>query len=741
MPLMPNFWLLVAVYILISAFADINSPLEPLKQEIIPPHERGRATGAMSWCSNFAAMIFFLVIIGRFDDVTYMAGFPIIGEQVIYWSAGMLMMVMLFLVVLGIKETDPKSSLCGQKLSIKTFFGGLMDRELWPVYVLVFGSATLTSGLGPLGNLLYTDQWGYNIQDLGINIAVGATINVFAIGLLTYFADRLNRMRAYRFLICLSVLINALYYCYINYVLPDRRPTLIEIIFFGETGSIIGLLTVMIYIPLVYDYVTRNKMGTYGAGANVVSKVTSLVTLNGVGLFIWGYATLFQPPAGEMTRVVLSNEKPKEAIRSIVSGATWVYPQDGVSTTAESVHFDAWQADGTRTDSGRCWEFRLRNKDSERLATQKEQFEKEKSSLVSAEKMLCDQMAILVRRGDSNAASGAGLDNGKNKSRIAEISDQISRIDADRSDRARKFQKEVTLALGDQLMVDGEQVLGARLTPALGVELSTAERPDTHMLERMLGDLRREYPGVIDLRPLKRESGYGVAISTLVGSGVDENVFVSILQSAVERIAAKWEPGLFVAGRASIGFSHQQALMMDLMVIEEPLIRYVSPVTRVVNGILALFDRAPTPDRKLTALARSLRDPAGISHIRILPVPDARGISITAVLPPGERTAASVDDPVGRRLLGLLGTKEAEGAVPQARAFYNRIETTAATQRLTIARPLLTSTYAPMKYDYMSGYIWMFLLGIFGIIITLVFSRLEAKGLIRKRGVEEAQAS
>ena len=147
------------------------------------------------------------------------------------------------------------------------------------------------------------------------------------------------------------------------------------------------------------------------------------------------------------------------------------------------------------------------------------------------------------------------------------------------------------------------------------------------------------------------------------------------------------------------------------------------------------------PDRKLTALARSLRNPAGISHIRVLPVSGSRGISITAVLPPGERNAVSIDDPVGRRLLGLLGTKEAEGAVPQARAFYNRIETTAATQRLTIARPLLTSTYAPMKYDYMSGYIWMFLLGIFGIIITLVFSRLEAKGLIRKRGVEEAQAS
>jgi len=37
MPLMPNFWSLLAVFLLYNIFTDLNAPLEPLKQEIIPP--------------------------------------------------------------------------------------------------------------------------------------------------------------------------------------------------------------------------------------------------------------------------------------------------------------------------------------------------------------------------------------------------------------------------------------------------------------------------------------------------------------------------------------------------------------------------------------------------------------------------------------------------------------------------------------------------------------------------------
>ena len=89
MPLMPNFWALLAVFMLMGIFSDLNAPMEPLKQEIIPPPERGRATGAMTWCSNLATMTFYFIALGRFDDVRYMGGLTLFGETAIYWSAGL----------------------------------------------------------------------------------------------------------------------------------------------------------------------------------------------------------------------------------------------------------------------------------------------------------------------------------------------------------------------------------------------------------------------------------------------------------------------------------------------------------------------------------------------------------------------------------------------------------------------------------------------------------------------------
>jgi Na+/melibiose symporter-like transporter len=719
LPLMPNFWSLLVVFLLYNIFTDLNAPLEPLKQEIIPPAERGRATGAMSWCSNLATLTFFFIALGRFDDVRYMAGVPLYGEAVIYWSAALLLGVMVLLIMLGIKEIDPKSSLRGQRFTIRNFLAGLFDHELWPVYLLVVGAACLNyyAGLGPLGNLLYTDQWGYTKQEMGINVAVGGVINLFAIGLLTVFADRFNRMRAYQMFLCLSLVANVAYYGYVNFVLPDKHPSLVEIIVFGETYSIIGILTGLVYVPLVYDYVRRNRMGTYNAGATLINRLTTVLTLNGVGLFVWGHATLFQPPAGEMTRVVLRgvNNHKTEVRRAL--------PAD--------LDVNAWQATGAIADRGRCWEIRHRNKDSQTIADEKDKLEKQNSPLISEEKMLRDKVTILQRQGKSEAATQAEREANGMKVQIQQNSARSETLNTQLADRAEKFRAQVVQVLGDRLIADGEQVTGATLRQASLIELATAQRPDAHVLEKMLDDLRRDRPDIIDLRPLKLDGGYGVVVSALEPVGND-------LQTAVERVAAKRAPGLFTPGKTPLAHTSLPALTLDLMVVEEPLDTYVSPITRVVNAVLALFDRVPRPDRRLTATARNLRVPAEINHVRASAGNSPKTISITAVLPASAPKAASVDDPVGRQLRALLGDGD---TLAQARAFYDRIEKAAATQRLTVARPILATAYAPMKYDYMSGYLLMFLMSVIGIAITVMFRRFEAKGLIRKRGVEEAEAS
>ena len=738
MPFMPNFWTLLAVYMAYSVFADLNSPMEPLKQEIIPPPERGRATAAMSWCSNLATMIFWFVALGRFDDVSYMGGLTLQGETVIYCTGAMLMVVMGMLITLGIREVDQKSPLRGQRFTPKNFFGGLLDRELWPVYMLVVGSACMNfySGLGALSNLLYTDQWAYTKQEMGVNVAAGGIINVFAIAMLAIFADKLNRMRAYQTLICLSLLMQIFYYCYIEFILPDKHPSLVEIIVFGETLSILGILTGMVYVPLVYDYVRRNKMGTYNAGAQLVTRLTVLLTLNGVGLFVWGYATLFQPPAGEMTRVVLRKvESTETEVLSVLRAA---------HSDAKNITANAWQANGTFADTGRGWEIRLRNKDSEQLATEKENLAKERSPLSAQEKMLSDKAAELTQAGKSAEAENIRREAAVKKARVAELTAQIDALGEKLDARSQAFRAQVATVLGDRLITEGDQVTGTTIQPALVLELATVNWPDVHELEKTLGEFRAELPEAIDLRPFKHsETEFGIAASARVKPGQDPAALAKELQSAVERLVSKRQPGLFNAGATPLRMSQQQALTLELMILEDPLDTYVSPITRVVNSGLALIDREPAPDRRLAAVARSLRVPAETNHVRATAGSGTRTIAVTAVMPaPVDATKTlAPDDAVGRKIGAFLGDRATPAGLAQARFFYDRIERAAGTQKLTVAHPVLTTSYAAMKYDYMSGYLWMFVMSFIGIIITIAFSRMEKRGLVRKCGLEEAQAS
>ncbi len=733
LPLMPNFWALFVVYMFYSFFFDLTAPIEPLKLEIIPPHQRVRATGALQWCTTLAYILFYFVALGRFDDVRFMRGVPISGEEVIYWSAALMLLVMLLLIMLGIKEVDQKSPLRGQRFTIKTFFLGILDGELWPVYILAFGSAALGSGLGPLGNLLYTDQWGYSKQEMGINIAAGGTINLCIIGLLAVFADKLNRMRAYQTLIVISLTINVLYFCYVTYLLPNQRASLIEMIVFGESGSIIGMLTTMIYVPLVYDYIRRNKMGTYAAGAGIVNRMAGFITLNGVGLFIWGYAMLFQPPAGEMARVVVRDAQSQQTkIQSLLQAAQWSDPGTGIPVASSAVVANAWQANGTISSSGRAWEIRLHDKASEKLATAKEELDKERSFLLADEKMLRDQIRIRKSHADNVAKLVSKAD--EKLARQTTLAAQIDRIDATLAKRAKRFQEEVAAVLGTHLITEGSQVLSAHLGMAVVMELATAKRSDPRLLEKILSDLREKSLGVIDLRPLKLASGYGVEISARAPTTLSEADFAQALQSSFASAARQRDPLLLP--EHEIRLTREPVLQLDLMVVEDSLDTYVSPITRGVNLILGLFDAVPRPDHRLTAIARGLRTPNNIHHVRLESGPAPKTITVTALLP-DSAPRVTTNDPVTRALQSFLGTGD---ALAQARAFYDRIENVAATQKITVARPLLTSVYVPMKYNYMSGYLWMVLMGVVGISITILFRHLETLGFIHKRGIEEEEA-
>jgi MFS family permease len=742
MPLMPNFWMLLGAFMLYNACSDLNSPMEPLKLEIIPPHERGRATGAMTWCSNLATMTFFFVALGRFDDVTFFDGFMLRGETAIYWSASLLLVVMVLLITLGIRELEQKSALRGQRLSFHSFFGGLLDRELWPVYMLVVGASCLNfySGLGPLSNLLYTDQWNYTKQEMGINVAVGGIINLFAIGFLTLFADRLNRMRAYQTLICLSLACQVFYYCYVNFVLPDKRPTLVEIILFGETLSILGILTGLVYTPLVYDYIQRNKMGTFNAGSSVVGRLTTLITLNGVGLFVWGYAILFQPASGEMTRIVVTDPgMTQKEMLSQLRAASWTYPADGSPAPSAAIGATSWRADGTISKVGACWEIRLRDAGSQKLAEERDRLNSEDAPILAEEKLLLDRIAIRKREGADVSAQVRQSANDEVRSKA--IDAKIAADSAELDRRAEIFHGEVVRTLAGSIMKEGDQVRSVTCQNALLLDLPVRQRLDPRQLETILGNLRKAEPGVIDLRPAKREDINELTVSAFPPDNADQAVFARELQEATEKAATGVAPGLMPIDQAALVPRLEPAATLNLMILEDPIPTYISPITRAVNAVLGFFGDAPDPRRHLQALARGIRLPGQLEHVSVQTGAAPKTLAITAVLPDSVPSATPPGDQTARLGLLLQGSNVPADVIPRIQTLLNRIDAAASGERITVAHPALAASYAPMKYDYMSGYLWMFFMGSMGIAITLAFQYIEARGLVRKRGIEEAEQS
>ncbi|MCU0772740.1 MAG: MFS transporter [Verrucomicrobia bacterium] len=740
MPVMPNFWLLLACYIGYNIFNDLGEgPMEALKQEVVPPRQRGTSTAIGTWIFNFALLTFNLVAIGRFDDYKFMAGVPLTGEQSIYWSTCAAMLMMLLLIMLGIRELEQQSKLRGERFSLGNFFRGILNRNLWPVYLLITGFGILNAGLGPMGALLYVDQWQFTKQEMGYNFVIGGTLNVFIIALVAIFADKLPRMRAYQVLMVLFMVINFSFYLYVHHVLYDRTPTLVELVVFGETLSIIGILMGMIYTPLVYDYVPRNEMGTYAAGAALTGRITSFLTLNGVGLFIWAHATLFLPPGGEMTRVTFSRPHSNAEVGGLItsSGLATHYP--GQRLTAE-----AWYATRAALDQGRGFELRAKNPDSVKLKAKRDKLDAQRSTLIAKQRNAEGFAERRAQSGDVDGQQRYLAQAEELKASIAPLTAQVEAMDAELTQRAQQFRDQVAATFGPRLLRDGDQLRAGFVQPILIFDYALNRRPDSDGIERTLNVLRQARPDVVDLRLIRRPESWALAVSLESPSPVQPEQFGRDLGNALAQADAGRLDGALALPPVPVAVRDATSVGLDVLILEDPLNRHPSPITRVVYRILNVFTDAPTPERRIWATARALRVPGVCEHAGVRVAADGdHAIRVVAVYekPPGGETNGTehVTAAVAGRLEYLLAGQPA-GRLDEATDLYRRLIPAASQNRTTIARPWVTAGFATMKYDYMSGYIWMLLLGFGALAITIMFVRREARGLIHKRGREEADA-
>jgi MFS family permease len=320
LPLMANFLTLLTIVVLWQAINDIGATMETLQQEVIPPHQRGRAGGMFQICVQLAVLFNATVMIGRFDDVEYIGTVAISGEQVVFWFAALGLILIALFNLLFVKEhktvwVEPSRQAFRQEFAgleqrpllvrpfaflFRYFHGFVRDvfgeKELWPIYLLTFSMMLFTFGLGAIQPLLYTEQWGYSKQEMGTNIFIGGVVNIALMAVIGFFADKLDRIKMFIFGSASTLLLNTAYWVVVQFFIPGQRPELWQIIVMGEIIAVFSLISGAVGQPLVYDYIPRAKLGTATAGRSFIRSMTKLFAINGIGWFVVLYSKLFMPP-------------------------------------------------------------------------------------------------------------------------------------------------------------------------------------------------------------------------------------------------------------------------------------------------------------------------------------------------------------------------------------------------------------------------------------------------------------
>lgn len=291
---------IVSMLIMWLAFNDLAATFGILVMEIVPPKQRVWYGAWNSWVLNIFNLTMWLIVNGRFDDTLHTPSFPITGESMIYWLGAVTLTGGFLFLFFFVRERKPGHI---PKLPaggiIKGVTGSLVvDRSLWPVYLLAFSGILITTGLGAIDGLLITEQWAYSKQDMATNVFVGGVLNIALLPLLGWGLTRISLITGFLIGVVATLALKSGYYIFVQYGLPDQRPEIHHMILFGYPLALASTVLSIVTNPLIFDYIPRDKMGTAQAGLGVVRNITRLLTLNGVGLWVVWFSGLTMPEGG-----------------------------------------------------------------------------------------------------------------------------------------------------------------------------------------------------------------------------------------------------------------------------------------------------------------------------------------------------------------------------------------------------------------------------------------------------------
>ena len=705
-PLAPNVWIFLALMCAAAFIGAFGTPFESLKLEIIPPDMRGRSAAMNTWVNTIINIVFYLAVIGRFDEVIPFLGGQISGIKILYWSAAVGLLIVVFNYLFGIHEVHPKSTITGEKFNVKKAWKAMTMPQLRYLYVFMTATTLLGASLGSLGTLLYINQWGYSFQEMGVNIAVGGIINLFLIPLVGIFADKGREHRMRIWLTCVSIVtvLTFTYFAYVTWYLPDQRPSLVEIIFFGETTCVVGIIGGMVYYPLVYDYIPRNLMGTYSAGCGIVAGIVGFFTTNGLGLFLLCWAKLFQPPAGEMVRVCMAEEMPQARIEQLLIQTPLATP-DGGPAAVRDVVARPWYANGIVKDSGACYEVRLRDSGGEAKMKRRDELKGKIDAL--------DAKLALDRK------TGAAPEViARREAELTALRDENVTVVHALETRSAAWRSEVLRSLAPAMMKEGAEVLRSVPSHAVVSLVPTTRKAKDREVDQLNKLLWAKDPSAIGVGAVRVERGFALSVAARWTPEGDPVAAMAAFRKHLAALAAQVAPGLVAPEAPASAVFVKPAVVLDLALVENPVRTFVSPISRVMNALLSHFVELPSADQKLVSLARNVCKGGVVSHARSSALEGRNGVRITVV---AEET--TVADP----------------AVWQA-GVLAKIRAECASLKLTMLMPVVDQGVVPLKYNYMSGYLYVFSLVLIGFGLVMFFIHKERIGVVKKWGAEEARA-
>ncbi len=300
-PFAPSLLVLGALVIVWQFAADwgYTGPWSPLLYETVPTSQRGRMVVIKSLIGWPLMLFFNLVLIGQFDN-TYQfphIGMSITGEQVIYILAGFLALLVVANLVLFVRETKPENQHADSKFHPFAYFKEVFgERQFRLIYLLLVVGVFMNAGMGQLGPLLYTEQWGYSKQEYGYLMTVQMVATLCIVTPIVYFIiDRFDRFHIFLVMLAIGTLHPLVYWGFIKFIAPDQIPSIGWIIFFMVFSGIEHSAASLALEPFFFDVTPRNKMGAMNSGFLLVRGVMLFIINNAVAWWIKGYSAIFSP--------------------------------------------------------------------------------------------------------------------------------------------------------------------------------------------------------------------------------------------------------------------------------------------------------------------------------------------------------------------------------------------------------------------------------------------------------------